>query len=82
MARNFKDAITVQGVHSATRLVLPPLSGFMARSPAVNALNELADELYNAACFVGNHFTVDSHEVQEVMRRVVRDIQAYLCATF
>jgi hypothetical protein len=45
----------------------------MARSPAVNALNELADELYNAACFIGKPFTVDSREVKEVIRRVVRD---------
>jgi hypothetical protein len=45
----------------------------MARPPAVNALNELADELYNAACFIGKPFTVDSREVKEVIRRVVRD---------
>jgi hypothetical protein len=45
----------------------------MARSPAVNALNELADELCNAACFIGKPFTVDSREAKDVIRRVVRD---------
>jgi hypothetical protein len=45
----------------------------MARSPAVNALNELADELYNAASFIGKPFTIDSHEVKVTVPRVVRD---------
>jgi hypothetical protein len=45
----------------------------MARSPAVNALNELADEIYNAACFICKPFTVDSRGVKEVIRRVVRE---------
>jgi hypothetical protein len=45
----------------------------MARSPAVNALNELADELYNAAPFIGKPFTIDSHEVKVTVPRVVRD---------
>jgi hypothetical protein len=45
----------------------------MARPPAGHALNELADDLYNAACFIGKPFTVNSREVKQVIRRVVRD---------
>jgi hypothetical protein len=45
----------------------------MSRSPAINKLNELADELYNAASFIGRPFTVNSHEVKVTIPSVVRD---------
>jgi hypothetical protein len=56
--------------------VLSPLLALMARSPAVNDLNELADELYNAALFLGQPFTVDSNEVQVTTPRFIRDTPA------
>jgi hypothetical protein len=48
----------------------------MARSPAVNALNELADELYNAATFISKPFTIDSNEVKVTIPRVIHDALA------
>jgi hypothetical protein len=45
----------------------------MARSPAVNAPNELADALYNAAPFIGRPFTVESNEVEVTIPRVIHD---------
>jgi hypothetical protein len=53
--------------------VLSPLLILMARSPAVNALNELADELYNAASFIGKPFTVESNELKVTIPRVIHD---------
>jgi hypothetical protein len=32
-----------------------PLPSLMARSPALNALNELSEELYNAISFIGQN---------------------------
>jgi hypothetical protein len=59
-------------------LVLSPLLILMARSPAVNALNELAGELYNAASFTGKgrrikgQGTLSVHEQQAQMLGVSR----------